>query len=207
MFTLKGFGLSSWQSFEANCSKCWQFCIQMFGNLATELQFAEVRYLRLQHICMFRHHLFFVIWLNRGKTRARAKLQDRVRATWNPLRGEKPQLKKALWREGVDDAVIEQLQDSSRDHVERHHAVLLSSSVVNEISFCFHMLSFCTWTVKFHLSHISVMLHSTTHTHIPTYLYIHQTENFIAIMQLSYLFAINFLLPIYTPWEQRSTSL
>lgn len=59
--------------------------------------------------------------------------------------------------------------------------------------------------VGFHLRCRSILcLHSN---HIPTYLYTTpQTEIFIAITQLSYLWGINFSSRIYKPWEQGDPS-
>lgn len=101
------------------------------------------------------------------------------------------------------------LQCSGRGPLDKPRAVLcLSGWAKSHSSAVFHLLSSCTWTVQFCLCHKSVMLHSTTHTHISTYLYTTcQTEIFIAIMQLFCLLAINFSEPIYKPWEQGSTLL
>lgn len=200
---LKGLGLSSWHGFEKQIAQnADRSAFKYLKNLQQNCNLLKPDI--SEHICMARHHLFFVIWLNRVQTRTRAKPQDRVRAIWSPLGGEKPQLKEALMEGGCGWC-------SSRAAKGQRRGLCRTAPC------CFTYLKrsqigliLLPYVVFPHLNSKTCFIppHTPTHTHISTYLYsTHQTENFIAIMQLSYLYAINFLLPMYTPWEQRFTVL
>lgn len=85
-------------------------------------------------------------------------------------------------------------------HLVKPHAVLLSAAKETSFVFFYICFPFAPGTVEFHLCCASVTLHSTS-------LYSTlKAENFIAIMQLSYLCTINISLCICTQ-EQGSTLL